>query len=73
MADIADDRWTCPGCERTTIVHGSPVDVRAALDAVRKRHSKGHQSAADIIGRLGLPDPIPGRRSGRRRNHRAAP
>jgi len=42
MADVSDDRWTCPDCERTTVVRGSDPDIRAALDAVRERHRTGH-------------------------------
>lgn len=62
---VSDDRWTCSSCGRTTVVNGSDVDTRCALDAVRKRHGKGHHPGPDpehgseVIAALGLPDPIP--------------
>ena len=46
MADVSDDRWTCPTCERTTTVCGSDADIQAALEAVRQRHRKGRPNTA---------------------------
>lgn len=72
MAVISgDDRWTCPRCNRTTVVDGTEADRRCALDAVRKRHDKGHngcppEHGSEVIEALGLPDPLP--RPRRRRN-----
>lgn len=69
---VSDDRWTCPRCGRTTVVCGSDADTRCALDAVRKRHGKGHRPGADpghgseVLEALGLPDPLP-QPAGRRR------
>jgi len=54
---VSDDRWTCPSCGRTVVVNGTAADTRAAIDAVQTRHARGHRRAADVIGRLGLPDP----------------
>lgn len=67
---VSEDRWTCPDCQRTTVVIGSEQDTRSALDAVRKRHGKGHTGhdpghGSEVIARLGLPDPIPTARRGR--------
>lgn len=39
---VSTDRWTCPRCQRPTVVSGSEKDVAAALDAVRARHAEGH-------------------------------
>lgn len=74
MAVVSTDRYTCPGCGRTTAVTGSDADTRCALDAVRKRHDKGHtgcppEHGSEVIEALGLPDPLPlptRRRGGRR-------
>lgn len=47
MPMVSTDRWTCPGCGRTTVVDAlSQLDIDAALDAVRTRHGKGHHDAA---------------------------
>lgn len=51
------DRWTCPDCQRTVVVNGSQADTRAAIAAVQTRHATGHRRAAEVLGRLGLPDP----------------
>lgn len=56
---ISDDRWTCPTCGRTVVVLGSEADVRCCLAAAQRRHNEGHAAAAEVIGRLGLPNPIP--------------
>lgn len=67
---VSTDRWTCPSCNRTTVVCGSEADTRCALDAVRKRHDKGRHTGHDpahgseVLAALGLPDPIPLRRTG---------
>lgn len=42
---MADDRWTCPRCGRTTSVHGTRPDVACAVDAmalVRDGHVCDH-------------------------------
>lgn len=65
MSAVSEDRWTCPGCGRTTVVDGSQADIRCALDAVQVRHDKGHRPGAnpehgsEVIAALGLPDPTP--------------
>jgi len=46
MADVSDDRWTCPACGRTTTVCGSQLDIDAALAAVRERHRQGHPNSS---------------------------
>lgn len=71
---VSDDRYTCPGCGRTTVANGTKADTRCALDAVRKRHDKGHHGGPDpaygpeVIAALGLPDPIPLPTPRRRKN-----
>lgn len=43
MSAVSTDRWTCPRCQRTTVVTSTSVkDTAAALDAVRTRHGEGH-------------------------------
>jgi hypothetical protein len=68
MSAVSPDRWSCPVCHRTVVVDGSALDTRAALDAVRTRHGKGHDGkdvdhGPEVIAALGLPDPKPARRT----------
>lgn len=70
---VSDDRWTCPRCERTTVVIGSQADVRAALDSVRSRHYGGHRSGDEVLEEMSLAGA--GARTSakqRRANYRAA-
>lgn len=71
---VSDDRWTCPRCTRTVVVIASPGDTRVCLKAAQDHHRQGHCAAAEVISRLGLPDPIPLKQStARRRRRRARP
>jgi hypothetical protein len=55
---VAADRWTCPSCARTVVIHGSAADVRCCIAAAQRRHAKGHAAGQEVLRRLGLPDPI---------------
>ena len=52
MADIADDRWTCPRCSRTVVVYGSLAAIRCCLTAERDRHATAHREADLMKARL---------------------
>lgn len=71
MAVVSTDRWTCPGCDNTTVAHGPPADVRTALAAVRDRHICGHGAAYRAALALGDPPPVPHQPTARcrRRGH----
>lgn len=50
MSAVSTDRWTCPRCQRTTVVSGSDRDTQAALSAVRDRHGAGEHGIEDPAG-----------------------
>jgi hypothetical protein len=50
VSAVSTDRWTCPRCQRTTVVSGSEKDTVAALDGVRDRHAAGEHGLEDPAG-----------------------
>jgi uncharacterized Zn finger protein (UPF0148 family) len=62
MGYVESGKWTCPSCGRTVVVIASDADTVCCLEAVQKRHAHGHEAAAAVLSRLGLPDPHPRRR-----------
>lgn len=49
---VSSDRWSCPHCETTIVIHGSQRDTHAAIAAAQKRHGKEHRKAAEADARM---------------------
>jgi hypothetical protein len=41
------DRWSCPDCNTTTVIDGSPEDTAVAIESVQRRHGKLHAAARE--------------------------